>query len=67
MLLGIAATLAGVGALVWRKTRHKRQGEPRALAATPPRPRGNVPVWAQASAIVASSASALLLLVREKA
>lgn len=65
MLLGVAATLAGVGALLWRTTRHQHKGEP-LLRALPRRP-GRVPVWAQASAIVASSASALLLLLREKA
>jgi hypothetical protein len=64
MLLGIATTLAGVGALVWRNTRHRR--ETRALRSLRPERPGTVPVWAQASAIVASSASALLLLVRNK-
>jgi O-antigen ligase len=64
MLLGIATTIAGAGVLLWRKTRRMRQA--RAIrAARPDRP-GYVPVWAHASAIVASSASALLLLVREK-
>jgi hypothetical protein len=58
MLLGIATTLAGVGALLWRTTRH-----PHVLTTRRP---GHPPVWAQASAIVASSASALLLLMREK-
>lgn len=64
MLLAIATTLAGVGALVWRNLRHTR--ETRALRARP-EPPGIVPVWARATAIVASSASALLLLVRQKA
>ncbi len=64
MLLAVAATLAGVGALVWRITRHTRKT--RALRAARPERSGNVPVWAQATAIVASSVSSLLLLVRQK-
>ena len=64
-LLAIATTLAGVGVLLWRNT--KRTRDARALLAESPERPGRVPVWARASAIVASSASALLLLVREKA
>ena len=60
MLLGVATALAGVGAaLLWSRTR-----KPHVLTTRRP---GNPPVWAQASAIIASSASALLLLVRQKA
>jgi hypothetical protein len=60
MLLGVATALAGVGAaLLWSRTRKPQH------VLTTRRP-GNPPVWAQASAIVASSASALLLLVRQK-
>ncbi len=59
MLLGIATTLAGAGALILRRMNHAR--------GTRPAPHHDVPIWAQAAAIVASSASALLLLVHQKA
>ena len=64
MILGIATTLAGAAALIVRKTNHGRKV--RMLDAIRPVHR-DVPIWAQAAAIVASSASALLLLVRQRA
>jgi hypothetical protein len=64
MFVAIATTLAGVGAFLWSNIRRAR--EARVLrVARPVRP-GRVPVWAQATSIVATSASALLLLLREK-
>jgi hypothetical protein len=61
----IAAVLAGLGALAWRINRHSR--ETRALPAKRRERPGLIPVWAQATAIVASSVGELLLLTRQKA
>jgi hypothetical protein len=55
----LATATIGVGALVWN-ARQKR----RALALRAAQ--SNAPVWARATAIVARSAGALLLLVRQK-
>ncbi len=63
-LLAIATMLAGVGALLWRDGRQAREAHKIRVAHA--KRLGDVPVWARATAIVASSASALLLLVREK-